>query len=59
MARENSCGRRAFVRLLVVLHLLASSFLSSNQNLRQLAQHVANYGGFIILSGLDLRTGKS
>ena len=50
---------KLYIGVLVVLHFLASSFLSSNQNLRQLAQHVANYGGLIILSGLDLRTGKS
>lgn len=50
---------KLYIGVLVVLHFLALSFLSGNQNLRQLVQHVANYGGLIILSGLELRTGRS
>lgn len=52
-------GVLVVLQVLVVLRFLALSFLSGNQNLRQLTQHVANYGGLIILSGLELRTGKS
>jgi len=50
---------KLYIGVIVVLCFLALSFLSGNQNLRRLAQHVADYGGLIILSGLDLRTGKS